>query len=129
VCESEADSATTSTGAAVEGEAALLTAGDMICLAAGALLVLVVAAGLSVLSAAVLLSAATTAFPDFPNVVTASRVSAVAPAAAVFAGLQHETSPAAAATDNSLQRNQQGYDCLIRRQLCVQWLLSQCKWV
>jgi hypothetical protein len=106
----------------VAGEAALLTTGDIFCLAAGALLVLVVAAGLSVLSAAVLLSAATTAFPDFRSVVTASRVSAVAPAAAMVAGLQHETSPAAAASDISLQRtrHQQGYDCLTCKQLCVQ---------
>lgn len=102
VCKSEADPATTSTGAAVPGEAALLTTWDMVCLAAVAVLVLVVAPGLSVLSAAVLLSAATTAFPDFPHAVTASRVLAAAPAAAVAAGLQHETSPAAAATGTSL---------------------------
>ena len=44
-----------------------------------------------------MLSAPTIATPDFADVVTASDLSVVAPAAAVVAGLPRETSPAAAA--------------------------------
>ena len=105
-------------------------------------------AGLSVLSPAVLLLAATRATIGFVNVVT-SELSAIAPTAAVVAGLplnatsnccssmqhaacsmqQHAaTCSMQHAAAASLVLYQQGCDCLTCRQLLHQWLLLQCKW-
>ncbi len=97
VCESEAGSATTPARAAVAREAALATTGGMMFSAAVAVLVLAVAAGLSVPSAAVSLSAVPIATPDCAGAVAASRLSAVAPVATVLAALPHGRSPEAAA--------------------------------
>ena len=89
VCESEAGSATTPARAAVAGEAALATTWKLMFPAAVAVPVLAVAAGLSVSSTAGSLSAVAIATPDFAGSVTASALSAAAPAAIVVADLPH----------------------------------------